>query len=190
MSKLVYLQNYETYTDDRDDFRVGQLELHLSPEHSEYLTEVVSDGCLFGDYTQIVELLSDKSDVLTFVAQSGLSKFQDIGHIWTRGRGAIPPSSSINGDYRINLLPTFSNKSKSLFYLINPLNIYSNDLPGKMRSEIGLHLDRGVRGSSGCVVLPQFDEFVTLATIFNLLVMKEEPIFTLPFEVISSTDFV
>lgn len=98
-----------------------------------------------------------KPVILTVPASSGAPGHQTLEKVWTVGKGPIPPSSAMLGDYTVVLAwypPGNKAAIGARFYPIKPDPIISNNR-GHKRTEIGLHLDNNYKyspGSAGCVV--------------------------------------
>jgi N-acetylmuramoyl-L-alanine amidase len=84
--------------------------------------------------------------IATFVATSGQSGYQSPRHYRTRRKGLCPPFPKLfinTQGYHLNTIGV-----EGLFFHITP-----DPIPGYGRSEIGLHKDANVPGSSGCIVV-------------------------------------
>ena len=94
------------------------------------------------------------SIVNTYIATSGLPNNQRFDCLSSPGRGSIPPNSSIGIDcYLVATSPIYMPGVKGVegnFYKISPDEVTIN---GMQRGDFGVHFDRNVPGSSGCVVL-------------------------------------
>jgi N-acetylmuramoyl-L-alanine amidase len=84
--------------------------------------------------------------IATFVATSGLPGYQSPRHYHTRRKGLCPPYRKLlvntNG-YHLNTIGV-----EGMFFHVTP-----DPIPGYGRSEIGIHRDANVDGSSGCIVI-------------------------------------
>jgi N-acetylmuramoyl-L-alanine amidase len=123
--------------------------------------------------------------IATFVATSGLPGYQSPKHYRTRRKGLCPPYNklSINtSGYPLNTIGV-----EGMFFPIVP-----DPIPGYGRSEIGLHKDANVPGSSGCVVIQNKisfdDKVVPLLQLTNRAGRKSIPFeidYTTPTETLS-----
>ncbi len=84
-----------------------------------------------------------------YKACSGCVGSQVYGAYWITGRSPIPPGK----DYKVDLQWTYSDLTgiSGRFYHILPDPIEKGDGSGLRRTEIGLHQDNGVPGTSGCI---------------------------------------
>jgi len=76
-----------------------------------------------------------------------LPDYQRPDDQWVRGKGPIP-----QGEYKIPTEPYWLNTRgvEGLFYHITPEPVGSGD---RIRSELGVHFDANVPGTSGCIGL-------------------------------------
>jgi hypothetical protein len=83
--------------------------------------------------------------VIEYLATSGLPDYQRPGNEWIRGKGPIP-----GGQYQIPTEPYFleTRGVEGLFFHITPDPVGSGD---RIRSELGIHYDANVPGTSGCI---------------------------------------
>ncbi|MBQ7569138.1 hypothetical protein IJT17_10110 [bacterium] len=84
-----------------------------------------------------------------FKACSGCAGSQVYGSYWITGRSPIPPGR----DYKVDLKWSYSDLAgiAGRYYHILPDPIERGDGSGLRRTEIGLHQDNGVPGTSGCI---------------------------------------
>lgn len=109
-----------------------------------------STKLLWGQFT----ILNDQGkQVATFVATSGVAGFQTPDYFKTRGKGPIPPYKPYFIDPNCYYLATKG--IEGMFFSIKP-----DPIPGYGRSEIGIHHDANVPGSSGCIVIQNKKSFV------------------------------
>ncbi len=110
----------------------------LEQAHS---TELINGSLTFKD---------DGSQILIVVASSGLPGYQYAGAHTITGKGCIPPAN----DWKINTNGYYlaTQGIEGMFYHITPD-------PRFGRSEIGLHRDANVPGSSGCIVVRDSNTF-------------------------------
>ena len=90
----------------------------------------------------------------TYKACSGCIGCQIYNSYWETGRSPIPPGR----DYRVDLRWTYSDLPgiSGRYYHILPDPIVDLQT-GRQRSEIGLHHDAGVPGTSGCIGIVNSD---------------------------------
>lgn len=94
-----------------------------------------------------LKLLYPDGQIIDYLATSGLPDFQRPGDQWARGKGPIP-----KGEYEIPTEPYWLNTRgvEGLFFHITPDPVGSGD---RIRSELGIHYDANVPGTSGCLGL-------------------------------------
>ncbi|HEY9812578.1 MAG TPA: hypothetical protein V6D31_03435 [Candidatus Sericytochromatia bacterium] len=87
---------------------------------------------------------------IDYLATSGLPDYQRPGDQWVRAKGPIP-----EGDYEIPTEPYWLNTRgvEGLFFHITPDPVGFGD---RIRSELGVHFDSNVPGTSGCIGLINF----------------------------------
>jgi len=97
--------------------------------------------------TGILKLIYPDGQEINYLATSGLPDYQRQGDEWVRGKGPIP-----KGDYEIPTEPYWLNTRgvEGLFFHITPDPVGSGD---RIRSELGVHFDANVPGTSGCIGL-------------------------------------
>ena len=84
---------------------------------------------------------------IDYLGTSGLPDYQRPEDQWVRGKGPIP-----EGEYEIPTEPYWLDTRgvKGLFFHITPDPVGSGD---RIRSELGIHFDANVPGTSGCIGL-------------------------------------
>ena len=94
----------------------------------------------------------DGKEILKVVATSGIGGFQYAGAHTIRGKGCLPPAN----DWKISTsgYNLTTPGVEGMFYHITPD-------PRPPRSELGLHRDAHVPGSSGCIVVRDSNTFNT-----------------------------
>jgi hypothetical protein len=94
-----------------------------------------------------LKLLYPDGQIIDYLATSGLPDYQRPGDEWVRGKGPIP-----KGKYEIPSEPYWLNTRgvEGLFFHITPDPVGSGD---RIRSELGVHFDANVPGTSGCIGL-------------------------------------
>ena len=93
-----------------------------------------------------------------FKAVSGLPAFAGRLHQWERGKGPLPQSEAIMGEYAISTEGYPSAKAKSTFFHITPDPVVSKDDPQYQRCELGVHADLPPEGkTNGCIGLVPAD---------------------------------
>jgi hypothetical protein len=94
-----------------------------------------------------LKLLYPDGQIIDYLATSGLPDFQRQGDQWARGKGPIP-----KGEYEIPSEPYWLNTRgvEGLFFHITPDPVGSGN---RIRSELGIHYDANVPGTSGCIGL-------------------------------------
>ena len=97
--------------------------------------------------TGTLKLIYPDGQEINYLATSGLPDYQRQGDEWIRGKGPIP-----KGDYEIPTEPYWLNTRgvEGLFFHITPDPVGSGD---RLRSELGVHFDANVPGTSGCIGL-------------------------------------
>lgn len=97
--------------------------------------------------TGSLKLIYPDGQIIDYLATSGLPDYQRPTDQWVRGKGPIP-----QGEYEISTQPYFleTRGVEGLFFHITPDPVGSGD---RIRSELGVHWDANVPGTSGCVGL-------------------------------------
>jgi hypothetical protein len=100
-------------------------------------------------------LLIDNDEILDkYRATSGLPNYQSYTNICTKGKGAIPPQHEAKiKNYQVATTPLYMPGTKGVegnFYQISPDFVKVGNTE---RGDFGVHADKNVPGSSGCVVL-------------------------------------
>jgi len=98
--------------------------------------------------TGSLKLIYPDGQVINYLATSGLPDYQRPGDQWVRGKGPIPEGD----EYKIPTQPYWLDTRgvEGLFFHITPDPVGSGD---RIRSELGVHWDANVPGTSGCVGL-------------------------------------
>ena len=94
-----------------------------------------------------LKLVYPDGQTIDYLATSGLPDWQRPTDEWVRGKGPIPA-----GEYQIPAQPYWleTRGVEGLFFHITPDPVGSGD---RIRSELGIHRDANVPGTSGCVGL-------------------------------------
>jgi len=97
--------------------------------------------------TGSLKLIYPDGQVIDYLATSGLPDWQRPSDQWERGKGPIP-----QGEYEIPTEPYLSNTRgvEGFFFHITPDPVGSGN---RIRSELGVHYDANVPGTSGCIGL-------------------------------------
>jgi hypothetical protein len=97
--------------------------------------------------TGSLKLIYPDGETINYLATSGLPDWQRPGDQWARGKGPIP-----EGNYKIATESYFvpTRGVEGFFFHITPDPVGSGD---RIRSELGIHFDANVPGTSGCVGL-------------------------------------
>ena len=95
--------------------------------------------------TGILTLVYPNGQTVEYLATSGLPDFQRPEDEWVRGKGPIP-----QGDYQIPTEPYWleTRGVEGFFFHITPDPVGSGN---RIRSELGIHYDSNVPGTSGCI---------------------------------------
>jgi hypothetical protein len=95
-----------------------------------------------------LKLVYPDGQTIEYLATSGLPDYQRPTDEWVRGRGPIPAGE----EYQIPTQPYWLDTRgvEGLFFHITPDPIGSGD---HVRSELGVHWDANVPGTSGCIGL-------------------------------------
>ena len=103
----------------------------------------VSQKLIFGS----LKLVYPDGQTIDYLATSGLPDYQRPDDQWVRGKGPIP-----EGEYEIPTEPYWldTRAVEGLFFHITPDPVGSGD---RIRSELGIHWDANVPGTSGCIGL-------------------------------------
>jgi hypothetical protein len=102
-----------------------------------------SQNLIFGN----LQLEYPDGTKIDYLATSGLPDWQRPEDQWSRGKGPIPA-----GDYKIPSEPYWleTRGVEGLFFHVTPDPVGSGD---RIRSELGIHYDANVPGTSGCIGL-------------------------------------
>jgi hypothetical protein len=94
-----------------------------------------------------LRLIYPDGELIDYLATSGLPDYQRPDDQWVRGKGPIPA-----GEYQIPTEPYWLDTRgvEGFFFHITPDPVGSGD---RIRSELGIHWDAHVPGTSGCVGL-------------------------------------
>ena len=94
-----------------------------------------------------LQLIYPDGQIIDYFATSGLPDYQRPTDQWVRGKGPIP-----EGEYEIPTEPYWLDTRgvEGLFFHITPDPVGSGD---RIRSELGVHWDANVPGTSGCIGL-------------------------------------
>jgi len=118
-----------------------------------------SDNLIYG---QLVLVMIDDDGteitVASWIATSGLRGHQSLEGVWTRGKGALPPSVQIREDVWADTIPQQKPNLGGLAFQIQPVTIHEKD-GDRIRSEAFIHEDTNSPGSLMCPVLPK-EEFL------------------------------
>lgn len=110
-----------------------------------------SDSLLKG---RLVLIDADTSKILnTYIATSGLPNWQSADETNLVGKGSIPETIKVGATYHVDTVPVPLPGVKGVegnFYRIIPYIVL---VDGIKRSDLGIHRDANVPGSSGCIVL-------------------------------------
>jgi hypothetical protein len=101
--------------------------------------------------TGSLKLIYADGQVIDYLATSGLPDWQRPGDQWVRGKGPIPA-----GEYEIPTEPYWveTRGVEGFFFHITPDPVGSGD---RIRSELGVHYDANVPGTSGCIGLTDWE---------------------------------
>jgi len=104
--------------------------------------------------TGSLKLMYPSGEIIDYLATSGLPDYQRPGDQWARAKGPIPA-----GEYQIASQPYWLDTRgvEGLFFHIKPDPVGSGD---RIRSELGIHFDANVPGTSGCIGLINSDGWV------------------------------
>lgn len=96
---------------------------------------------------------------MRFMATSGLKHYQGIGSCGVKGKGGIPPCELVGlQKYTVTTTPIPMPHVRGVegnFYQILPFQVTVVQYGKKSyRSDLGIHADKNVLGSSGCIVIP------------------------------------
>jgi hypothetical protein len=95
-----------------------------------------------------LKLIYPDGQTINYLATSGLPNYQRPTDEWVRGKGPIPAGE----EYQIPTEPYWSDTRgvEGLFFHITPDPVGWGD---RIRSELGIHWDANVPGTSGCIGL-------------------------------------
>jgi hypothetical protein len=94
-----------------------------------------------------LKLIYPHGEIIDYLATSGIPNWQRLEDQWSRAKGPIP-----QGEYEIPTNPYWveTRGVEGLFFHITPDPVGSGD---RVRSELGIHYDANVPGTSGCIGL-------------------------------------
>lgn len=99
-------------------------------------------------------LIEDNEITEQYRATSGCPNYQAYAHISTKGKGAIPPQYETKlKNYQVSTTPLYMPGVKGVegnFFKINPHFVRVGQVE---RGDFGIHADKNVPGSAGCIVL-------------------------------------
>jgi len=100
-----------------------------------------------------LKLIYPDGQEVDYLATSGLPDWQRPEDQWSRGKGPIPA-----GEYEIPSQPYWleTRGVEGLFFHITPDPVGSGD---RIRSELGVHFDANMPGTSGCVGLTDWEQW-------------------------------
>jgi hypothetical protein len=95
-----------------------------------------------------LKLIYPDGEAIDYLATSGLPDYQRPGDQWVRGKGPIPEGD----EYEIPTEPYWleTRGVEGLFFHITPDPVGFGD---RVRSELGVHWDANLPGTSGCIGL-------------------------------------
>lgn len=98
--------------------------------------------------------LTLESSNLLFQATSGLPGFQSLGSSSKRGKGRIPTCFQAQiPNYFVKTQPVYLPHVKGVNGNFYPITPFAVSVMGNPRSDLGIHNDTNVPGSSGCLVI-------------------------------------
>jgi len=117
-------------------------------------------------------ILTKGNSKIKFMASSGLPGFQSLSSSTVRRKGRLPSCKQANiNHYNLDLIPiNLPNVIgvNGLFYKITPFQVNVGNLS---RSDLGIHLDTNVEGSSGCIVIKQLDHWEIFKSAIKLIAL-------------------
>lgn len=135
----------------------------LSFAFNEYINENKKDLALGK-----IKLTVSGSNLL-YQATSGLPGYQTFNSSSQKGKGRIPTCSQAKiSNYLVQTKPVYLPNLKGVngnFYPILPFSVNVNNY---QRSDLGIHLDTNVPGSSGCLVITLKDHW----NLFEIEMLK------------------
>jgi hypothetical protein len=104
-----------------------------------------------------LQLIYPNGQIIDYLATSGLPDYQRPGDEWVRGKGPIPAGEN----YQIPTEPYWLNTRgvEGFFFHVTPDPVGSGD---RIRSELGVHWDANVPGTSGCIGLINWEGWEAL----------------------------
>jgi len=98
---------------------------------------------------------------LLFQATSGLPGFQTLESSIQKGKGRIPTCNQAKvTSYFVSTEPVFLPRVKGVNGNFYPISPYAVKVAGFTRSDLGVHQDANVPGSSGCIVIPLYSHWI------------------------------
>lgn len=103
---------------------------------------------------QLVLIDQEGSAGIRFSATSGIVGCQFESSFLYPGRGCLPPSTAIAPQkWTVNTAPVFLPGVRGVAGNFYPIEPFLVNVHGVRRSDLGIHFDANVPGSSGCIVL-------------------------------------
>lgn len=132
------------------------------------LPQKPSSSLIYGNLALVIG-----GQTINYLATSGAIGAQYEGNWWQRGKGPIPP-----GIYSIPTKPYYlpTKGVEGQFFHVMPDPIGEK---GQRRSELGIHHDANVPGSSGCIVIirkPSFEIFCKRLLVLHTQGIKRLPL--------------
>lgn len=116
-----------------------------------------------------LKLIAGDKNIL-YSCTSGLPGFQNLGSSVRRGKGRIPSCLQAKiTNYWVTTEPVYLPKVKGVegnFYPITPFTV---SVSGAIRSDLGIHADRNVPGSAGCLVINLEDHWKQFQSEMKIL---------------------
>jgi hypothetical protein len=112
-----------------------------------------------------LHIMNGDTPIASYIATSGLVRYQDKRHQSWRGIGAIPECKKVGiSSYSVLIEPhgrrSNSERSAIFFHINKPFRIL---VDGIWRAGFGIHFDASTPGSGGCISLrdeAEWDEFI------------------------------
>lgn len=123
--------------------------------------------------------LTTKEGNILYSATSGLPGFQNLESSNKKARGRIPTCLQAKiVSYRVKTTPVYLPQVKGVngnFYPISPFSVEVNNAT---RSDLGIHADRNVPGSAGCIVITLDDHWERFQV--QMKILADQGIIDLP----------